>query len=414
MKMQETVCTKLAPDNGEPMSMACNAGPASGKRARFNRLSIARLAAAAGMAVALFAVGASAAHADQIDDYVHTEMAKKKIPGMSLAVIRDGKVIKESAYGLASIELNVPMTLDTSFVLASMSKVFTASAVMLLVQDGKITLDEPVIKILPQLPAAWSGITIRNCLSHTSGIPDVMVDDINITTVAADREEMFEKLGTLPVHPIGQEVAYNQTGYALLGMVIEKISGMSYDEFMQKRVLAPSKMTHAKFGDSWAVIPGRSDLYTADEVTKDHTKLQVRDGRPVTLTDKILRYGAKSMPDYLAPAGLLNGSIGDLVNWEQTMEQGKLLTGASLHEMTKPYKLNNGKNGDFGLSFMIIPVGPFQTVSYGGGAAAWRFSIPEKHLTVIVLTNLQGSQPQSIAAEIMAMYEPSIAAEVSR
>ncbi len=352
---------------------------------------------------------ASIARADQIDDYIHAEMTRKKIPGLTVAVIRDGKVIKESAYGQASIELNVPVTLDTPFVLASMTKVFTASAIMLLVQEGKITLDEPVSKILPQLPVAWSNITIRNCLSHTSGIPDVMVDQVNVTAIAGDREEMFEKLGKLPVRPSGDESAYNQTGYALLGMVIEKISGMRYEEFVQQRVFVPAKMTHASFGDSWAIVPGRSDLYTADDITKDHTKLMLRDDRPVILTDKIMRYGAKAMPDYLAPAGLLNGSMRDLVNWEETMAQGKLLTEASLREMTTPYKLNNGKNGEFGLSFVIIPVGPYQTVSYGGGAAVWRFSIPEKHLTVIVLTNLQASQPQAIAAGIMAMYEPAIA-----
>ena len=358
---------------------------------------------------ALFAVSASAAHADQIDDYVHGEMAKRKIPGMSLAVLRDGKVVKEESYGVASVELNVPVTPDTSFVLASMTKVFTASAVMLLVQEGKITLDEPVAEILPQMPAAWSRITIRNCLSHTSGIPDVMVDDINVTPVAGDREEMFDKLGKLPVHSSGAEASYNQTGYALLGMVIEKISGLPYEDFVRQRVFAPANMTHASFGDAWAIIPGRSDLYTADDITKDRTRLALRDGRPVILTDKILRYGSKAMPDYLAPAGLLNGSIRDLVNWEQTMEQGKLLTKASLDEMTMPYKLNDGKSGDFGLAFLIMPLGPYRSVSYGGGAAVWRLAVPEKHLTVIVLTNLQASQPQAIAAGIMALYDPAIA-----
>ena len=410
MSMQETAGGKLASANGETLSMPCQ-GRSAGRRARFTM--IRRAAAGAGMAVALFALDAPLAHADQVDDYVHAEMAKRKIPGMSLAVIRDGKVLKEGAYGVASIELNVPVTLDTSFVLASSTKVFTASAVMLLVQDGKITLDEPVSKILPQLPAAWSGVTVRNCLSHTSGIPDVMVDDINVTALAGDREEMFEKLGKLPVHPIGAEVAYNQTGYALLGMVIEKISGMRYEDFVQRRIFAPANMTHASFGDAWAIVPGRSDLYTADDITKDRTRLALKDGRPVMLTDKILRYGSKAMPDYLAPAGLLNGSLRDLVNWEETMEQGKLLTKASLRDMATPAKLNDGKNGDFGLAFLIMPLGPYQTVSYGGGAAVCRLSIPEKHLTVIVLTNLQASQPQAIAAGIMALYEPALAEEDS-
>jgi CubicO group peptidase (beta-lactamase class C family) len=383
---------------------------AGGKQAQSGRFSfVRRTIAVASMAAGLFTLAAPVAHADDIDDYVHAEMAKKKIPGLALAVIRDGKVIKENTYGVASIELNVPVTKDTSFVLASMTKVFTASAVMLLVQDGKIALEEPVGKILPQVPAAWQGITIRQCLSHSSGIPDVMIDQMNVTPVAGDREEMFEKLGNLRVGKPGEAVAYNQTCYALMGMVIEKISGMGYEEFMQKRVFAPAHMTQATFGDAWAIVPGRSDLYTADDITKDRTRLAVRDGGPVIMTDKILRYGSKAMPDYLAPAGLLNGSIGDLVNWELTMEQGKLLSPSTLRDMATPYKLNDGKNGDFGLAFLVTPLGPYQAVSYGGGAATWRFSIPEKHMTVIVLTNLQSSQPQALAAGIMGKYDSSIA-----
>ncbi len=357
----------------------------------------------------LFAMAALPAQADGIDDYVHSEMVKRKIPGMALAVLRDGKVIKESTYGLASIELNVPVTKDTSFVLASMTKVFTASAVMLLAQDGKLTLDEQIGSILPQVPAAWQGVTLRQCLSHSSGLPDVMIDQMNVTPVAGDREEMFEKLGNLPVGKPGEAVAYNQTCYAMMGMVIEKISGMDYEEFVQKRIFAPAHMTHASFGDAWAIIPGRSDLYTADGITKDRTRLDVRNGEPVIMKDKILRYGSKAMPDYLAPAGLLNGSMGDLVNWEQTLEQGKLLSPATLREMGTAIKLNDGKDGDFGLAFLVTPLGPYHAVSYGGGAATWRFSVPEKHMTVLVLTNLQASNPQGLAAGIMGKYDPEIA-----
>jgi len=378
-----------------------------GKSGRF--APIRQGIAMAGVAMGLFAMAALPAQADGIDDYVHSEMVKRKIPGMALAVLRDGKVIKESTYGLASIELNVPVTKDTSFVLASMTKVFTASAVMLLAQDGKLTLDEQIGSILPQVPAAWQGVTLRQCLSHSSGLPDVMIDQMNVTPVAGDREEMFEKLGNLPVGKPGEAVAYNQTCYAMMGMVIEKISGMGYEEFVQKRIFAPAHMTHASFGDAWAIIPGRSDLYTADGITKDRTRLDVRNGEPVIMKDKILRYGSKAMPDYLAPAGLLNGSMGDLVNWEQTLEQGKLLSPATLREMGTAIKLNDGKDGDFGLAFLVTPLGPYHVVSYGGGAATWRFSVPEKHMTVLVLTNLQASNPQGLAAGIMGKYDPEIA-----
>jgi D-alanyl-D-alanine carboxypeptidase len=355
------------------------------------------------------AATASVAHADATDDYVRGEMVKSKIPGITVAVIRDDKVIKQSAYGVASVELGVPITLDTPFPLASMTKVFTASAIMLLVQDGKITLDEPITKVLPQLPSTWSAVTIRHCLSHTSGLPDAITeDDINVTPLTGDRDELIETVTKLPVKPVGEDAVYNQLGYTLLGMIIEKESGMSYQDFVQNRVLKPSHITDANFGDAWSIIPGRTDLYTALDITKDHSKLLVHDHHPAMLNGKILHYGAKFMPDFLAPAGLLNGSMHDLINWEATLSEGKLLTPATLKEMTTPYKLNNGSDGDFGLAFLTVPFGA-KSVSYGGGAATWRLSYPEQHLTVIVLTNLQGVQPQNLAAHIAALYDTAVA-----
>jgi D-alanyl-D-alanine carboxypeptidase len=130
------------------------------------------------------------------------------------------------------------------------------------------------------------------------------------------------------------------------------------------------------------------------------------------LHDKILHYGSKDTPDYMAPAALLNGSIRDLVNWEKALAGGKLLKASTLKEMTTPYRLRDGKGGDFGLGFVTLSLpnaGPYAMVSYGGGAATWRLTIPEKHLTVIVLTNLQDSQPESLALGVAAIYEPSVA-----
>jgi CubicO group peptidase (beta-lactamase class C family) len=146
-------------------------------------------------------------------------------------------------------------------------------------------------------------------------------------------------------------------------------------------------------------------------------KLQLHNGEPVLLHDRILHFGSKYWPDYMAPAALLNGSIRDLVNWEKALAAGKIIKEASLNEMTTPYKLPSGKSGDFGLSFFTKSFGPnvhrYAMVSYGGGAATWRLSIPEKHLTVIVLTNLQDSGPEELALGIAALYEPSITEPVA-
>lgn len=345
------------------------------------------------------------AHADTVDDYVRAEMQKRHIPGMTVAVLRDNKLIKESTYGLASIEHNVATRADTAYTLASMTKTFTASAIMLLVQDGRIALDDSITKILPQLPAAWSGVTLRHCLSHTSGLPDAITDDVNITTISGDRDILLQELAKLPLQPAGEKSVYNQTGYVLLGMVIEKISGMPYEQFLQTRLFQPMGITGAKFGDAWSIIPGRSDLYTSLDISKDHSKLEMKNGRPVVMQDKIYHYGAKFMPDYMAPAGLLNGNIHDLVNFEQGLAIGKFIKPASLKEMSTPYKLRNGQDGDFGLGFMFMPFGKQPAISYGGGAATWRVHLPEKRLTVVVLTNLQGAQPHALAGGIAALYD---------
>jgi len=355
------------------------------------------------------------ARADNIDDFIHAEMTKTKIPGLSVAVIQNNQVIKESAYGVASIELNVPATLDTSYALASMTKIFTTAAIMLLVQDGKITLDEPITKVLPQLPAKWSKVTVRNCLSHTSGLPDEITDDVNVTPITGDRDELFKILAKKPLKPVGDKAVYNQTGFTILGMIIEKESGQTYQEFIRSRVFKPANITGATYGDGWSIIPGRSDLYTALDITKDHSKLLMGEHGPVLLTDKIIRYGSKYMPDYMAPAGLLNGTIRDLVNWEKTLSDGNLLNATSLKEMSTPYRLNNGKEGEFGLGFLTVSFGgPYKAVSYGGGAATWRVAYPERNLTVIVLTNLQGSQPQALAAKIAALVDPEVAEKESK
>ena len=362
-----------------------------------------RVALAACIAVLALSANGSA-HADTTDEYVQVIMQKRHIPGLSIAVLRDNKLIKEASYGLASIEHQVAVKPETSFTLASMTKTFTATAIMLLVEDGRLSLEDPVTKILPQLPAAWSGVSLRHCLSHTSGLPDAITDDINITTINGDRDLLLQELARMPLKPAGEKSVYNQTGYMLLGMVIEKVSGMTYEQFLQTRVFKPAKLDNARFGDAWSIIPGRSDLYTSLDITKDHSKLAVKDGQPVVMQDKIYHYGAKFMPDYLTPAGLLNGNIHDLSNFELALANGTLLKASSLKEMTTPYKLRNGQDGDFGLGFVFMPFGKQVAVAYGGGAATWRLSIPEQHLTVVVLSNLQGSQPHALAADIARLY----------
>src|ERR1041384_5448426 len=165
-------------------------------------------------------------------------MAARKIPGVSIAVIRNGQIIRKASYGLASVELRVPVTNNTLFHLASTTKEFTGVAVMALVEDGRLALDASINTYLPELPSAWSPVTIRNCLSHTSGLPDgVAGDQVNIIPLAGDRRSLLKLLESMVVGEPGAKAIYNQTEFMLLGDIIARVTGKSYESFITERLL---------------------------------------------------------------------------------------------------------------------------------------------------------------------------------
>jgi len=360
------------------------------------KIRIWRLASAVGVLALLgMTVAPSAVRADPVDKYIAAKMAEKSIPGLALAVIRDGRVIKEKAYGYANLELKVPVTLRTSFPWASTTKIFTAVALMQMVEQGKITLDQTVSSFVPGLPAAWSKVTIRHCLSHTTGLPYAVEDQFNINVLDGDRDQLLVKLAAKPVVEPGTRIDYNATDFVLLTLVIEKISGFSYEEYLQRFVLDPAGIKTARFGDSWAIIPGRADLYTNLDITADHKWLAAQGEEPVLRKTGVLHYGQKSWPDYMQSQAGLNGSIEDLIAWEAALDGNKLIKAESLAQMEQPYKMADGKDDFFGLGFTAYPIAGPHSVSYGGGAQGWRVKIPSQHPTIIILTNLQGARKVS-------------------
>lgn len=366
--------------------------------------SALRILSAAALSVAVAA--AQPARADSLDQVATREMAARKIPGLSIAVIDEGRIVKQASYGLASVELGVPVTNATLFTLASTTKEFTAVAIMALVEDGRLSLDESVRTYLPELPAAWAPVTIRHCLSHTSGLPDgVAADQVNIIPLAGDREGLLKMLAEKPIGEPGVKASYNQTGIMLLGDIITRVSGKPYKSFIEERLLKPAGITDMKWGDSWDIVPGRASLYTALEPSPDRAKLALDDkGRPVFSKSRIYAFGAKGAPDWMTPAIGLNTSIESLARWEAALWSGKVIKPASLAMMGKAYGLRDGKPGAFGLGLIPGRQGDRPTVSSGGGAAVWVTTLPDSHLTAIVLTNLQASSPQSLVAEILDAY----------
>ncbi|MFK2889613.1 serine hydrolase domain-containing protein [Dyella flagellata] len=351
---------------------------------------------------------ASTVRPDEVDRVVNQYMAARKIPGASVAIIKDGKLVKESSYGLANVELGVPVNHNTLFTLASTTKEFTAVAIMSLVEEGKLSLDTPIRHYLPELPASWGAVTIRHCLSHTSGLPDGDApDDVNVTPLAGTQADLMKLLVTRPVGEPGVKTVYNQTEFMLLADVIERVTGKPYKTFIEDRLLKPLGIASMRWGDAWEVIPGRASLYTAVEPTSDRLKLQLdAKGEPVMSKSGIHVFGSKAVPEWLTPAAGLNGNIDAMVRWESALWGGKVIRPETLALMSTPYKLRDESAGDFGLAFVPYPLpGTGEpSVSSGGGAAVWITTLPKSHLTAIVLTNLQGCSPPALTAQVLRAY----------
>jgi CubicO group peptidase (beta-lactamase class C family) len=209
----------------------------------------------------------------KVDAYVAAEMRTEKMPGLALAVVRDGQIIKARGYGLANIELDVPVKPETIFQTGSVGKQFTATAVMMLVEDGKIRLDDPIRKYLPGSPATWDKITVRNLLTHTSGIPDYESDSLKKKGAAFvnlrndyTEDELFKKFSGLPLDfPPGSQWRYSNSGYVILGILIHKVTGQFYGDVLQERIFRPLGMASTRIISEADIIPNRAAGLPAGE-----------------------------------------------------------------------------------------------------------------------------------------------------
>lgn len=333
-----------------------------------------------------------------VDAYVRGVMEKRHVPGASVAVVRDGKVVLSKGYGLANVELGVPATPDTVYQLASVTKTFTATAVMTLVKEGKLSLDDRITVRLPGLPKAWEGVTVRHLLSHTSGIKSyTSVKDFGKTARKdyAPREIIALVAGEPLEFPPGEKWAYCNTGYFLLGMLVEKVTGKPYGEFLADRVFRPLGMTHTRANDLRAVIPGRAQGYEWD--------------------GKGLRNGEYVSPTQPFAAGMLVSSVSDLVKWDAALTGNALLDKSSQKLMWTPTRLGGGGEAGYGLGWATGRVNGHRLVSHGGGIPGFSTEFahyPDDRLTVIVLTNAEGGHAGAIARGLAGRVVPALAETV--
>ena len=331
------------------------------------------------------------AQADEVDDYIKAEMKKRQIPGLALAVVKNGKLIKAKGYGLANVELNVPVTPDSVFDLASITKQFTATAIMMLVEEGKIGLDDKIGKYLCNAPDTWSGITVRHLLTHTGGLKNAFWPTLGGSGLMDySTAQSYEAAYKLPVDfPPGERWQYSDQGYFLLGMIIEKASGKRYEEFLRERIFKPLGMTTTAVlaQNRWAVVKNRASGYT------------LRDGK--------LARNRRDDQSELASEGGLWSTVKDLAKWDAALYSERILKKSSLDQMWTPVKLNSGFNHNYGFGWSLNDIRGHRIIGHGGGAGTYIFRLPDDGLTVIVLTNLHmfsGSSPLTIARGVAGRY----------
>lgn len=325
-----------------------------------------------------------ATKSDTVDRYVAAELAKQHVPGISLAVLRAGKVIKAKGYGMADLENGIAVTPETVFKIGSVSKQFLATGIMLLVQDGKIGLEDPISKYFPGTPDSWQGITVRNFLTHTSGVirEGPAFDPLKVQPDSIVIKSAFEK----PLEfPVGSKFLYCNTCYFTLAEIIARVSGKSWDQFVTERIFAPMGMKASRTTTTTDLVQHRAHGY----VWRDSS---------YTNAFEFLA---------LRPSGAFLSTVLDLAKWDAALYKDLPLTAASRREMWAPFKLTDGQMSKYGFGWQLDSLDGHWNVHHGGALPGFRAEMsrfPDDSLTVIVLANADGARPDRIAAGIAKLY----------
>jgi CubicO group peptidase (beta-lactamase class C family) len=332
--------------------------------------------------------------ADQVDDYVQSQMKVGRWPGVALAVNRGGKLVKLAGYGLANVEWNVPVTPQTVFQIQSVTKQFTATAIMMLAEEGKLSLDAKVSAYLDGTPESWKDITIRHLLNQTSGIKDFINEPTASLRLEVTEEEVFKATVNRPLNSQpGEKYAYSNTNYHLLAMIIRKITGHSYGDFLKQRVFDPLQMGRTRLM-SW------SDIITNRAAGYNQQNGILQNGQFVA--GSILAYGG---------GGILS-TAEDMAKWDAALRSDALVQHSVLEQMWLPAKLNGGGVSSYGFGWGIGGQAPHRFVQHSGGHitgfTSYIVRFLDDDLSVIVLANSGYANPGKIAHAIAGLYIPEL------
>lgn len=319
-------------------------------------------------------------------------MARQHIPGVAVAVLTSHGIPVLKGYGFANVEHSVPVTADTIFQSGSVGKQFTAAAIMTLVEEGKLGLDDSIRKHFADAPASWQSITVRHLLSHTSGIPDYTTDEFDYRRDYTESELARMAFALELEFPAGARWNYSNTAYALLGFLVRKVSGQFYGDLLEERVFEPLGMQTARVIDEHDIVPHRAAGYR--------------------LVDGELQNQEWVSPTLNTTAdGSLYLSLLDLVRWDAGLRAGAVLQPQSWAEVNTPIRLASGKTYPYGFGWSIDDVGSERRIHHGGawqGFQTYISRFPERGLTVIVLANLAGADLGPILDGIAQLVDPAL------
>ncbi len=354
--------------------------------------------------ILLAALPGRAAFADSVDDYVKSEMTKQQIPGLSLAVVWKGKPIKVKSYGVADVEQKSPVTLETAYDVGSMAKPFTAAAVLMLAERGKIRLDDPVSRFFANTPAPWRGITVWHLLTNTSGIKDYTSEIPSATKLEYTQDlVLLRAIGAGLNFPPGTQFRYSQTNYVLLGMVIEAATGRPFHEFVTDRIFKPLEMTHTLAAPAVKKVPNLAagyHLVGGQRSPADREKREFGDA-------------------------FFSSTISDLVNWAVALDNGTILSETDRALMWTPAPLlpppaprrpgpapaAMAKAAPYGAGWYTEELNGRHVLGHGGSVGGYSTNLtrfPDDHLTVIILTNLRDVKVFPLIRGIASRYAPEL------
>jgi CubicO group peptidase (beta-lactamase class C family) len=333
----------------------------------------------------------SKAQTTQIDTFLLSQIKKYHIPAISVAIIENGKVVLTKTYGKANLEYNIPNTKSTAFQLASVTKLISATAIMMLVQEGKLDLQKKVREYLPQLPLAWEDMKVLDLMAHQSGIADLLA-------LKQDFSSLQAALDTATARPLdfapGTKTVYAGGDYAVVMKLIEEITGKPFQQFLNENLLKKLGMNHTVYNNmeqdfiyrTYDAIPYAATVYKWDKEKAQQ------------------RIFSMMFPSWTYPAGGLFSSIEDLAKWAVALDNNTLLKPETQEQMWTAAKLRDGAVSPFGVGWIVADHNGEKATGHSGGPAlADIVRLPDRKLTAIVLTNQLELRP-FLTMQVIDLY----------